>query len=189
LNRNNRAAILAILSVLVFSVLVFFQQPPANARKATFSCELSEGNPPKTVVERQIGGEVRKEDFIIWTSSFGHKAGYTPARRCEEVSPKFNKIGEVGSYVTHGRHKDNDLPIICTTNREGGGCKEMLYTLNPKSAKSPKEVIRDLFGVNKTDESSSTPRRENCPAYISIDRLLENKFSNKNLPFYNEVCR
>lgn len=160
-------------------------QSSASAERARFYCEESaDGNPPKTVVEREIGGKLRKEDFIVWTSPFGYRVGYTPSKRCKEVSPKFNSIGAFGGYITHGKDKATNLPIICITNKEGGGCKTMLYTLNPNSARSPKEVINDLFGVNDRDRSSRTTRREECPAYVNIQRLLD-----KKQPFYTEVCK
>jgi Circadian oscillating protein COP23 len=172
--------VIVILLIAILLPLIF--QDIVDAKLATFSCDSS-GEVPKTVVERVINGGVRKEDFIVWTSSFGSSAGYTPLKRCQEVSPRFNQIGTYGAYITHGRK--NNLPIICVTNKEGGGCNAMLFTLNnSKSDTDPKTVIKDLFGVNNSNYSSNTPRREYCPAYISVDKYL-----GKEIQFYSEVCQ
>jgi hypothetical protein len=172
---------LTLLLPLIAMAMSFYPMNKAYARKASFVCDET-GSVPKTLVTRTINGKPRTEVFIAWTSSFGESAGYTPLKRCREVSPRFNKVGESGSYVTHG--KINNLTIICVTNRKGNGCESMLFTLNNTKADSdPKTVIRDLFSVNKTDVGSDTPRRENCSAYVSIEQFLNSE------SFYTEVCR
>ena len=176
---KRRMLVLPLLAV----VLSFCLQDKAHGRKASFFCDES-GSVPKTVVERTINGKLRRENFIAWTTSFGESAGYTPLKRCREVSPRFNKIGEFGGYVTHGKDRKTQLPIICVTNRHGNGCETMLFTLNNTKADSdPKTVIKDLFSVNISSRSSDTPRRESCSAYVSIERFLDSK------SFYHEVCK
>ncbi|MHC5833119.1 MAG: COP23 domain-containing protein, partial [Nostoc sp.] len=88
----------------------------SQPNKVTFFCrqifdKASGENIPATVAwvpERQ--GNIR---FIGWKSEYFNKSGWTPEKRCEKVTTKFQESYDQGrlNYLTYGIF--NGSPIIC----------------------------------------------------------------------------
>ena len=55
--------------------------------------------------------------------------GFSPQKRCEEVSPRFQAAYDNGSlkYITNGMM--NGQPVICTARLVGDDCETLLITL------------------------------------------------------------
>ena len=108
--------------------LLHFCSADANSSLAsTISCMNADGV-PSTVVQTKTGKQV---PIIYWKSQTFSGSGWTPERRCQEVSARFQSYHSSGTlkYITTGRM--NGLPVICVARTDGGACAGLLYTLKP----------------------------------------------------------
>ena len=139
--KSQVSAVLALATVLSSLGLAFTKS--AEAAPRTFSCKMFSGAWTTFVNE---SGKPEKQ-MIRWTSEFGALAGYTPERRCKEVTNRMNKyVSESGQYITHGTM--NNLNVICTTDDLGKDCLHLLYTLKPDQ--DPKLTLEDLFNLSRS---------------------------------------
>lgn len=70
---------------------------------------------------------------------------FPPQKRCELVSPRFQKAYDNGSlaYLTNGQI--NGQPVICTAKEPGGSCADLLMTLRPQH--DPLSILQGLSDV------------------------------------------
>ena len=117
-----RVAAFVLSAISLAFIPAFAAEPQAKS----FVCSSASGVPATSAVTPN--GEV---PVIRWTSTTFSGAGWSPERRCQEVTARFNSYMEKGmlEYITTGRM--NSLPVICVTRTEGGGCDGLLYTLKP----------------------------------------------------------
>ena len=168
------SAILAMATVVSTFGLAFTKS--AEAAPRNFSCQMVSGAWATLVNE---SGKPERQ-LIRWTSDLGASVGYTPERRCNEVTNRMNLyFSNSGQFITHGIQKGQK--VICTTDRLGKDCLNLLYTLTPN--KDPKVVLEDLFGVNPSSVQRGPLREPPCPTYISVDALLAGKTR-----FAQEAC-
>ena len=88
----------------------------------------------------------RKRSIIVWKREDFSGNGFTPQKRCEEVSPRFQEAYDKGNlnYFTQG--KMNGQPVICTANRVGDNCNTLLITLKHQdNAQQTLEQLSDIF--------------------------------------------
>ena len=106
-----------------------------------------------------------KRALIRYTKHIGK---YTPQRRCDEISPRFQEAYDNGSliYLTNGMI--NNQPVICSAKKYAGECITMLLTLRPEddSIEVLNELTDVLYGrvVGPIRESSGIPQ-----VYYKID--------------------
>jgi Circadian oscillating protein COP23 len=56
-------------------------------------------------------------------------AGYSPQKRCDEVSPRFQEAYDRGTLKMITNGKVNGQPVICTATEYRGKCETLLMTL------------------------------------------------------------
>lgn len=134
-----------------------------------FICGTSNGA-PSTKAVKSDGSQV---DVIRWTSDSFGSAGWTPQRRCQEVSQRFDQYLKEGrlKYLTTGRM--NGLPVICTALRKGGPCDGLLYTLKP--GQNATATLENLLEVR--NQSRGPINETSSRSYISIDKILNKDVS------------
>ncbi len=134
----------------------------ANAQ-SKFHCGNSNGF-PATMVTTQSGKRV---PIINWKSTTFSSAGWTPQRRCQLVSERFNKLDSTGqlNYLTVGYI--NNIPVICGSSAKGNGCNGLLYTLKP--GQNAARTLRNLLAIRykATGPLTETASRP----YISIKSI------------------
>ena len=106
--------------------------------------------------------------MIRWSSNVFDGGGWTPERRCQEVSQRFEGFRQQGrlQYLTTGRI--NGQPVICTAKAEGAPCDGLLYTLKP--GQDPTTALRNLFDVRYKARGPLNETEERL--YINVDKLL-----------------
>lgn len=111
-----------------------------TAQTSTFVCSTSQGKP--ATVARSAEGEI---PVIIWESDYFSESGYTPEKRCQLVSERFEQYRANGmlKYLTTGVM--NQQPVVCVTQTDGGSCGGLLFTLKKES--DPNETLRNLLAV------------------------------------------
>ncbi|MFN6468895.1 MAG: COP23 domain-containing protein [Nostoc sp. SerVER01] len=135
--------------------------------KVQYVCEIKQGIPttyahtPTETVE-----------FIGWQSQAFINSGYTPERRCQEVTARFQKHSDAGNlrFITTG--KMNNHNVMCIAQNKGGNCVSdgLLLTFEPKD--DPQKVLVELFNVSTRVRKIRLTRGK--PVYIDVDEYLSN---------------
>lgn len=160
------ASALAVSSVVVANDF-------AKATSDTFVCQSNRNGTPTTFAKTSNG----PREFIRWT--YDGFRGYTPSRRCTEVTNRLNRYIASGSrYITYGTMSNRS--VICMTNKSGAGCTDLLYTLKPGD--DGREVLRDLLRLNR-ENFKNDPRIESpsCPVYFDINAWLAGESQTANV--------
>jgi len=145
------------IAILIFSSLSC-SSSPSPAEKVTFACEIENKIPTTVARTRQ-----QSISIVRWVSDFGSQANYTPQKRCEEVSNRFQIYYDRGelNYITVGRQ--NNQNIICAS-RHSNSCSQLLLTLKPED--NPQRVIKQLFDVGRY---ATGPLEQSSGNSIAID--------------------
>jgi len=169
-SRTAGVAAAAVSGILGFASLS--SHDPAKAGASGFSCSISNGA-PATMVETADG---RRVPLIRWTSSTFDGAGWTPARRCQEVSQRFETFRQQGrlNYLTTGRM--NSLPVICTAKQTGDACDGLLYTLKP--GQDPTTSLTRLLDVRFKARGPLNETQERV--YINVNELISGNGANSS---------
>lgn len=114
---------------------------PANAGAQSFSC-TTVGRVPTTVANMSSGQQI---PMIRWVSSVFDDSGWSPARRCNEVSARLTSLNNSDSlrYLTTGQM--NGMNVICSSLKKNDRCSDLVYTLKP--SQNPSQTLRKLFVV------------------------------------------
>ena len=141
-----------------------------------FSCININGT-PASVVETKTGKQV---PIIYWKSQTFSGSGWTPERRCQEVSARFQSYHSSGTleYITTGRM--NGLPVICVAKSDGGACAGLLYTLKP--GQNATATLKKLFDV-RTKPGAAPLEETTARMYLSVDSIIRNKSGSVNTSF------
>jgi len=133
-------------SLILFSSLLIslplVSLSPAHAQKpqVSFYCSTS-AKEPRTVAKTKT----REINLVVWSSEAFDKSGFSPLRRCKEVSERLQGFANVGSlrYITTG--VINNQKAICIASTRGGKCRPngLVLTLEPQD--NPNEVLKTLF--------------------------------------------
>ncbi len=161
MNKKLIASILTGISLGLGSVIT--QPIEANSPQRKFACVSVKGVP--TTVFNSGTSQTKQISMIRWSkndNAFGDI--WTPQRRCQEVSAKFQEYYDQGKleYITHGIK--NGYPIVCVASFEGGSCTGQLFTL--RKGDNAQEKVEQLFNANKVSDDDAV-LNESIPAYIS----------------------
>ncbi len=171
MSRLNALQGLAALSLYVGSLLA---PSPAAASAVRFYCGKS-GATPATLAQTSTGQTV---SVIRWVSNSFSDAGWSPERRCQEVSSRFETFRREGRlrFLTTGRM--NGASVICTAQANPGPCDGLLYTLKP--GQDPTTTLRSLLAVRV---NSRGPLNETSDRlYIDVQELLNTAAAVENPP-------
>lgn len=146
---------------------------------ASFQCQQVNGYYATVAVSR----DGRTAPLIAWSSEEFSDSGYTPQRRCADVTSRFNSVlRENGNnlsniYLTVG--PVNRLVVLCHTSNTRSGCNRsnVLFTLSQRNQRSgdPQEILENLF--NRRVLSSGNPVQESGgQPYVNLETLINQLF-------------
>ncbi len=148
-----------------------------QAQSNTFYCGQSKGE--YVTMARTGRGNV---PVIRWVSNYFSGSSYTPQKRCQMVSQKFEQYNQDGTlqFLTTGRV--NGLPVICSAQQYDGGCNGVLFTLKP--GQNPNQVLQDLMSVRNRasgpikqlggGSAGGNQQDSNAQTYINMENYLKN---------------
>jgi hypothetical protein len=152
-----------------------------------FTCISDENGNVATVGQRPGGEPI---PVIIWTSDsskyFGQKV--SPQSRCQIVTERFNQA------VTNsgGSLKDVVLTsgtvgtktVICVLSINDTGCDggNTLFTLNPKNAKKPDQVLAQIAQISRQGSSAGVIRETGGRFRVKLTALLKGKSAARTKP-------
>jgi Circadian oscillating protein COP23 len=151
---------------------------PSQAQSRTpirnqFFCGISEGK-PSTVVRTSRGNV----PLIVWNNETFSSSGWTPKRRCEEVSTRFQRFNDNGQLRFMRAGTFNGQKVLCIDRAKGSGtCSSaaaVVLTLPQRS--DANQVLEQMLDTRN--------RASRQPLYLSGEKQLviyENGDANVNL--------
>lgn len=158
-----------LFAIIIFSLLGNgTEAKAASTLTSKISC-LNNAGTPTTVVATKTGKQV---PIIYWKSTTFSGSGWTPERRCQEVSTRFQTYHEQGKldYITTGRM--NGMPVLCVTSVEGGACEGLLYTLKP--GQNATVTLKKLFDI-QTKPGTAPLQETTSRIYVDVDSVIMRK--------------
>ncbi len=145
-----------------------------------FSC-VPDGNGNVATVGQRPGGE--PIPVIMWTSDSSKYFGknVTPQSRCQIVTERFNQavINSGGSLkdvvLTSGTV--GAKTVICVLSIKDTGCDggNTLFTLNPKNAQRPEEILTQITRISREGSSAGVIRETRGRVQVKLSALLKGK--------------
>jgi len=132
-----------ILILIIGQILSLFLVNPlkADTKKNVYSCVNHQGK-PMTVVDTLRG----RIQLIVWQSDYFRASGWTPEKRCQEVTRRFQGFSDNGTLRFIANGMIGKYQVICVSPQSQDiGCQEenLLMTLEPND--NPIESMKELF--------------------------------------------
>jgi hypothetical protein len=162
-----RSLTLAFTTSAITVSSVFIPGNFVSAGTTKFVCGTWKGAP--ATIAKTPKGDV---PIIRWSSKHFESAGFTPQKRCQIVSRKFQQYYNDGSlkYITTQKVKGNN--IVCVAPEDQSGCTGQLFTLTPGRDPSPGEKLKQLMDIRNL--ASNNPVNESDGrVYINFDSYVE----------------
>ena len=145
-----------------------------------FTC-VPDGNGNVATVGQRPGGE--PIPVIMWTSDsskyFGKKV--SPQSRCQIVTERFNQAvtnsgGSLKDVVLTSGTVGNKT-VICVLSINDTGCDggNTLFTLNPKNAEKPDQVLEQIAQISRQGSSAGVIRETGGRVRVKLTALLKGK--------------
>jgi hypothetical protein len=135
--------------ILLFFIVGNQEIVISSDRKVTYKCIQRNGY-PTTVAYTERG----KVEIIVWKKRIWGSV-WTPQRRCQEVTKRFQKHSDNGNlrYVWYG--KKNNYNVICVVRHTSWGykCREDGILITLESGDNPDEVMKALFDFDRVSSS------------------------------------
>jgi hypothetical protein len=159
-----------VLAMSIAPLLSLNSPVEAQSKRNVYSCINYQGK-PSTVVDTDKGRIL----LIVWESDFFRGSGWTPQKRCQEVTKRFQEFSDNKTlrYLTTGKIKGQN--VICVGKATGGStyqCIEngLLLTLEGKND-NPNQVLQNLFQATRA--SNNFLRRSGNRYAFEFDKFME----------------
>ena len=169
-NQSLTKILTAFASALLVSAIAT-QPSNAQSTSTTFFCGTYEGKPTTIVRIREINIPI-----IPWNSSYFSDSAWTPERRCQEVSRRFQIYYQQGSLNYLTTREIGNMSIICAVETKRSSCQKLLFTL--KLGLDPNLFLKRLFNHGAINEYLDR-------IYIDLDKhfnilLTEDSYLHRN---------
>ncbi len=149
-------------------------EPPAS-----FQC-LTQSGYYVTLAVKKDG--VLSDPVIVWKTEEFSGAGYTPERRCSEVTSRLNGLLSQNSGTLKGLYLTvgpvNGQPVLCAVNNTRAGCNtnNMLFTLSEKNRQNPTRVLESLSNISAGSVSGTLVQESGGQPYVNLEKLVDGLF-------------
>jgi len=174
--KNRIFTSLLLLSATVFSTFGIMKPSPAQGVRYTCTNWNYQGEMVPTTIADTPRGRIA---MIVWKSDFFSSRGWTPERRCQSVTRRFQEFHNALSYYNQdfilGLGTINQQPVICAVKRERSDKNECysngaLITLEPSD--NALAVFQSLVEV--ASYSGSEPLVRGVDDVINVEEWLSN---------------
>ena len=166
--------------------LMFFLKPSQAQNTNAYQC-ISKNGIPVTSVTTERG----VIELIKWQSNYFSNSSWTPEKRCQAVSQRFQIHSNSGTlrYLTYG--ESNGQKVICVAEKinqpkQPYKCKEetvkvdnqvydsTLITLEPQD--NPGQILQQLFNLTARINYGGITRSSNkYPTFVDLEKVLQEK--------------
>lgn len=160
-------------AAIVIGTSAVFSSPSQAQTRNQFYCGISEGK-PATIV-RTARGNVA---LIVWNNEAFSASGWTPKRRCEDVSTRFQRFNDNGQLRFMRAGTFNGQQVLCIDRARGSGnCSSpeaVVLTIPQRS--NANQILEQMLDTRN--------RASKQPLYLSGEKQLvtyENGDANVNL--------
>ena len=145
---------------------------PQKSSTRNYQCIQHQGK-PMTIVDTQRG----RIQLILWESSYFSQSSWTPQKRCNEVTRRFQNFSDQGNlkYITTG--KINQYNVICVSGQKPSpgsniSCSSegLLITLEPTD--DPDQVMTQLFQEAARIGSMPVTRSQRSQSILDMEQYL-----------------
>lgn len=163
---------------IALSGAIALSSKPASAAPTTFQC-ITSGSGYATIA---VAGGKKTNPLITYNNPIFSGSGYTPQRRCQEISGRLetavaNNGGMLkGLLLTVG--EVNGYDVICYVNNNQSDCdtRNLLMTLPPRS--NPGKILATFLNVSAQPFTSPNPVRMSEPStYIPFGDAVEQELN------------
>jgi hypothetical protein len=178
--KNNLSAPLTGLALALSVTLV---SKPSQAQSRQFTC-ASIDNYPVTVVRHPSKGSV---PLIVWTNTSQINDTWTPQKRCQEVSDRFQKLQNQGQLRILKTGTVNGQSVICGLETNQGACNKKNVLLTMTNKRDPNQVLAILLNtrvsasgetlyLSGSEEGHIEPTiNSDGTASVDIDQIIDSK--------------
>ena len=182
----------SLITIMVFAQLIFSaKENRAQNIAPKYECVMRNGV-PVTLVTTERG----VIELIKWKSTFFSNSSWTPERRCQAVTERFQVHSDSGTlrYITYG--ESNAQTVICVSDKNNQReqtyqCKQdgitvanqfydsTLITLEPQD--NPAKVLQDLFNISARVNYGGITRGVGSsninvyPDFVDLEKVLREK--------------
>lgn len=137
---------------------------PAPVQRTSFICASGANGLPTTYAVTTRG----QVPVIRWFSDYFSSGGFTPERRCQEVSARFQNFYNSGQLNFIASGYVNGQAVVCATQASGRPCSgaNVLFTLKPGS--NAGETVQRLFNI-RAGASGPLYESQDEPSAVYID--------------------
>ncbi len=128
----------------------------------TFKCAAVEKNGVRfATIPSRPDSPTPDPPILLWASQEFSKSGYTPERRCKEVTRRLSTaIAEVGGNPADLRltmGKINNLSVLCYVNQTEISCnsRNVLFTLSKRNQANPSRIMAEMLKFSVTGKGTS----------------------------------
>jgi hypothetical protein len=128
-----------------------------------------------------------KTPLVRWRSREFSRRGYTPERRCKNITYKLNQVVSEndnrlsGLWLTMG--KVNRYRVLCSVNNTRSGCNKnnLLMTLSYQNRWNPEEVMARLLNFAVATRGNSVQESAE-QTYINLEQWVNQRLEAANNP-------
>jgi Circadian oscillating protein COP23 len=173
--------IVSTLAVTVIVSTAAWTMQPAQAQSKTVRFFCGKDRTGKLATMVQPANQSKPGAPIVrWVSGFFSGRGYTPEMRCGQVSQRFQTAFNANPNFKFTAARLNGNPVICASDRKGGACQTLLYTLKP----GVQDPILTMMRLEKVRVGASGPLNESTastpapePQEFGIQALIDQAFN------------
>lgn len=167
------------MAVVVSAALWTMKPAQAQSKNVRFFCGKDRTGKLATMVQ-PANQSKPGAPIVRWVSGFFSGKGYTPEARCGQVSQRFQTAFNANPNFKFTAARLNGNPVICASDRKGGACQTLLYTLKP----GVQDPILTMMRLEKVRVGASGPLNESsastsapAPKEFGIQALIEQAFN------------
>ncbi len=164
-------AIAATTVAIALNATPTYSQSEPN--KVTFLCRNVKDSASGEKIPTTVAWIPERQAYVQivgWKSDYFKESGWDGARRCQTVTPKFQKFYDEGNlkYLTAGDVKDEEQ-AICAIRNPGEQCNEtnQLFTIKPHEYSDV--VLERLMGVLKGKYNQPFYQSSGDQTYVSVN--------------------
>jgi hypothetical protein len=175
---------LSLITITISLELIISSKPHlAQDSNAKYECVIDDEIPiTRVTTERGI------IELIKWQSNYFSNSNWTPEKRCQAVTERFQVHSNSGSlrYITYG--ESNDQKVICVADKinlpkQPYRCKQETITVDDRTYDStlitlepqddPGKVLQELFNLTaRINYGGITRSATNYPTFVDLDKVL-----------------
>lgn len=141
---------------------VWTMQPAqAQSKSVRFFCGKDRTGKLATMVQ-PVNQAKPGAPIVRWVSGYFSGKGYTPEKRCAEVSQRFQMAFNANPNFTFTTARLKGNPVICASNKKGGACQTLLYTLKP----GVQDPILTMMRLERVRVGASGPLNESTGSTV-----------------------